>query len=239
MRARAELIAAAPVEAGAGARLVRLRDAPPVAWRVTPDAVYVVGTAATPAGDDAVEIDLTVDSGASLRVRSTAATVVWRSRGTAQRILARIADAAQMDWQMEPMIATGGCCHRQHVVVELRGSAELRWLEEVVLGRHGETPGGLDLRIDVELDGIPLLRHQMCIGPSEAWQSPAVLGTNRTVGLLLQVGPSQLRSSACGPGWARMPLEGPGTLAIAVAADLPGLRESLAAALAAGAGGCR
>jgi len=250
VRARAELVAAAPLSSGGAPRLVRRRDASPVAWRPTPGAVYLVGSAATPVGDDSVEIAVTAEPGACLVVRSAAATVAWRSRGTNQRIRAQVAEDASLDWWLEPMIATAGCHHRQHVTVDLHGTARLRWTEEVVLGRHGEEPGALDLRLDVDLDGLPVLRHQMSVHPGEAWNGPAVLGAYRHVGIVVEVNsearPSAARPSAAsglaarrsaarpsapsGPGWARMPLDGPGTLILALGADLPGLRNALMAA---------
>jgi urease accessory protein len=230
VRARAELIAAAPLGPGGAVRLLRRRDASPVAWRPTPDAVYLVGSAATPVGDDTVEITVAAEPGACLVVRSAAATVAWRSRGTRQRIRARVAQDAALDWWVEPMIATAGCDHRQHVTVDLHGTARLRWTEEILLGRHGEEPGALDLRLDVDLDGLPVLRHQMSVHPGEPWDGPAVLGPHRHMGVVVEVGYKPRPSRASGPGWARMPLDGPGTLILALAADLPALRSALRAA---------
>ncbi len=196
VRGRAQLTAAAPVRPGLACRIVRLQDEAPVAWRCTPEGVYLVGTAATPAGDDAVEIDVAAEPGADLRIRSAAATVAWRSCGTVQQIRARVADGARLDWRLEPLIATAGCCHRQHAVVELQGSARLRWTEELLLGRYREQPGRLDLRLDVELDGRALLRHQIRIGSGGAWDGPAILGPYRTLGLVLQVEPDYQPSAA-------------------------------------------
>ena len=44
----------------------------------------------------------------------------------------------------------------------------------------------------------------------------------------MQVGPDYRPSAASGPGWARLPLDGPAALTVAVAADLPQLRTALA-----------
>ena len=64
--------------------------------------------------------------------------------------------------------------------------AALRWTEEIVLGRHGEKPGRLSLRSDVDIDDNPLLRHQLdsarCDRAGTARPSWA---TNRAVGLAL------------------------------------------------------
>jgi urease accessory protein len=239
VRGRAQLTAAAPARPGLACRIVRLQDESPVAWRCTPEGVYLVGTAATPVGDDTMEIDVAAEPGADLRIRSAAATVAWRSCGTVQQIRARVADGASLDWRLEPLIATAGCCHRQHAVVELQGSARLRWTEELLLGRYREQPGRLDLRLDVERDGRALLRHQIRIGSVGAWDGPAILGPYRTLGLILQVEPDYQPSAAAGPGWARLPLDGPAALTVAVAPDLPQLRMALAAGGGRGGAGGR
>jgi urease accessory protein len=106
-------------------------------------------------------------------------------------------------------------------VLSLDSTATLDWTDEVILGRHGEPPGELDLHLDVTIDGAPLLRHQLRIGPDHAgWDGPAVLGANRCIGLRLTTGrPPHDR------GW--MQLEGPGYLKVAVASDQIELRRSL------------
>jgi len=231
VRARAELTAAAPIGGGSPFRLVRVRNEAPVAWRVTPDGVYLVGTAASPVGDDRIRIDLSVEAGAELAVRSAAAAVAWRSRGTGQDIRIEVADGASLEWGLEPLIAIAGCRHRQHVAITIHGDGRLDWTEEVLLGRHGELPGQLDLRIDIDIDGMPLLRHQMALGSGDGWDGPAVLGSRRALGLSVRAGPGHPVAPGSGPGWARLPLPGPGTLALAVAADLQSLREAMATAV--------
>ena len=237
MRACAALTAAPPVDPGGPTRLTRLAGGAPVAWRATPDAVYLVGTAATPVGDDRVDIDVFVETGATLRVRSAAATVAWRATATEQRITATVADGGRLDWHLQPLIATAGCHHRQRAVIALLGRASVSWTEELILGRHGEDPGCLDLRVDVDIDRRPLLRHQLRVGPdAPGWAGPAVLGANRHVGFVLRAGAGASEvDSAAGPGWAVLPLDGPGHLIVAVATDLPALRAAMTAAeLAAG-----
>ncbi len=238
MHCAAELTASAPLARGGQSRLTRRMDGAPLAWRCTPDAVYLVSSAASPVGDDVVEIDLSVEAGASLTVRSAAATVAWSGTGTEQHLAARVEDGGTLDWGLEPLIATSGAHHRQRVSVRLYGSGAVRWAEEIVLGRCGEAPGHLDLRLDADLDGQPLLRHQLTLGPGvEAWDGPAVLGVHRAVGLVLAAGrdlpalsPSARARASAGAGWAILALDGPGALTIALAEDLPGLRCAMAQA---------
>jgi urease accessory protein len=214
--------------------LALVRDAPPVAFRATPEAVYLVGTAASPVGDDKVVIDIEVEAGATLKVRSAASMIAWASAGSSLDVNVSVAKGGYLDWHLQPMIASSGCFFSQHVRAKLADGAELRWTEEIVLGRHGEEPGRLSLRLDVDIDDSPLLRHQLELGPGVAgWDGPAVLGSNRAVGLALLAGPGTAQgeqvvsSPGAGTGWAAMVLEGPGVLVSAVGADLSGLRLCL------------
>ncbi len=255
MRARAELRAAAPLvdrgplaseraprvaPRGTGCRLTWVRDAPPIAFRPTPEAVYIVGTAAFPVGDDRVSVEVHVEDGASLAVRSAASAVAWAGTGSSLEVDVTVDPGGQLDWQLQPLIASTRCQFSQRSRVHLNEGATVRWAEEVVLGRSGEDPGWLDLRLDVTVDGVPLLRHQLEIGKEvPGWGGPAVMGTNRAVGLVLLAGPAgagleHWRSlRAAGDGWAAMPLEGPGLLITAVGPDIPALRHALARATAA------
>ena len=204
MRARAELRAAAPLvdrgplaseraprvaPSGTGCRLTWVRDAPPIAFRPTPEAVYIVGTAAFPVGDDRVSVEVHVEDGASLAVRSAASAVAWAGTGSSLEVDVTVDPGGQLDWQLQPLIASTRCQFSQRSRVHLNEGATVRWAEEVVLGRSGEDPGWLDLRLDVTVDGVALLRHQLEIGKEvPGWGGPAVMGTNRAVGLVLLAG---------------------------------------------------
>ena len=262
MRARAQLTAAAPravsVPDGSGAgagrpwgaepdggslltggcRLALVRDAPPVAFRATPGAVYLVGTAASPVGDDKVIIDMEVEAGAALKVRSAASMIAWASAGSSLEVNVSVGQGGYLDWHLQPMIASAGCCFSQLVRVKLADGAALRWTEEIVLGRHGEEPGRLSLRLDVDIDNKPLLRHQLELGPAyRAGTAPpswAPTGPSGWPSLRRAASPSGgpgAPSSGTGPGWAVMALEGPGVLVSAVGADLARLRLGLDEAL--------
>lgn len=219
MRARAHLIAG-PDPGGGPYRLIRMASAAPVAWRATPDGVYMVGAAASPVADDQVAVDVEVRSGAALVVRSTAATVAWGSRGSCQLVTAKVDPGGALDWRPEPLIATAGCDHRQKATIAMGSGARLLWAEQLVLGRHGEAPGSLQTSLSAAVDGRPLLRHSLEVGPRAlAWSSASVLGAARAVGLLLAAGPEAQGTRAHGPGWAVMPLDGPGAVGLAVAGD--------------------
>ena len=250
MRAHAELTASAPPPGRAAAegwRLTWVRDAPPFAFRPTPEAVYLVGTAASPVGQDELSLAVTVEKGARLTVRSVASTIAWASSGSRVHMEIDVQAGAVLDWQLQPMVVSRSCSLVQRCVVHMAAGASLRWGEEVVLGRYKEEPGRLTLRLDVDIDGAPLLRHQLDVGPgASGWDGPAVLGGNRAVGLVLTAGagdapgeeerargPKPPASQTAGDGWAAMPLEGPGHLVQAAAPNIALLREKLRLAEAA------
>jgi urease accessory protein len=218
---------------GSGGTVERLVDDPPIGWRVTPGAVYLVGTAGGPTGDDQVRLDVEVAPGARLAVRSSAATIVYAGTGTSQRIDAAVGAGGAIDWAPEPVVVTAGAHHTQVTRITADPSASIDWTELLVLGRHQEPPGRADLRLDCTLaGGRPLLRHRLQFGPgATGWDGPAVLGGHRTVALRLVAGPALAPPPRRqGEGWAWLDLEGSGWLLTAVAADLPTLLGALAAA---------
>jgi len=231
VHARAELRVAAPSgdnRSGSGCRAVWVRDAPPLAFRATPEAVYLVGTAASPVGDDDVFLHVVVGPGATLVMRSAAA-IAWASTGSTLAIEVEIEDGGALDWHLHPLVASSGCHYSQHSRIGLAADACLNWTEEVVLGRHGEGPGDLDMRLDVDVASVPLLRHQLVFGPrAPGWDAAAVMGDNRAVGLVLVAGAGRLPAAGgAGAGRAIMALDGPGVLAQAVGRDLPSMRAAL------------
>jgi urease accessory protein len=147
--------------------------------------------------------------------------VIYAGSGTRQTVTVALAEHARLDWHPEPLIATAGCHHRQHARITLEPTSTLDWVDEVILGRHGEPPGQLDLRLDVTVGELPLLRHQVLIGAgSPGWDGPAVLDGHRCLGLRLTTA-----RPPCPRGW--MPLHGPGYLRVAVAANQVELRRAL------------
>jgi urease accessory protein len=234
-----------------------------VAWRPTPEALYLVGTAGGLTGDDDIGLDVGVAPGGALVVRSTAATVIYTGSGTRHRVCLQADAEACVDWRPEPVVVTAGASHVQEAALHLAPTAHLDWTDLVVLGRHGERPGRADFRLDcvISADGVlgggtpvvgdrpcagpgsggeaippardrVLVRHHLSVGPgARGWAGPAVVGTNRTVGVRLRVGPDLSPPPIThGDGWAWMRLDGPGWLLSAVAPDLPTLLERMASA---------
>lgn len=197
-------------------RVEEMKAQAPLAWRAAGDAVYMVGTSASPVDRDEVGLAVRVRAGARLQVRSSAATLAWAGPGTSHTVEATVEAGGYLDWAPEPTITTGRCSHRQRATVHLCGDGALRWREMLVLGRSSEPTGALVSDLTVDLDGVTLIRHTLGVGSGfPGWDGPAVLGDNRVVGLQLVAGRAWAKvDAAAGPGWAVSPLEGPGVLAV-------------------------
>lgn len=152
--------------AGDRTRCTTLRSAPPISLRDTPDGLYLVASGAGPVGGDDLALDVDVRRGASLVVRSAAASVVLpgpSGQPSSLRVRARVDGALR--WEPEPTILVAGCDHRATTTIELAAGASLVWREVVVLGRHDEPTGSLLQRLHVDRAGAPLLRTELPVGP--------------------------------------------------------------------------
>ena len=219
MRATARLVAS-------GGALPVVESGPPLTLRATPTGVYLVGGAYAPLGGDDLSLTIEVSEGASLVVRSAAASVALPGPDGAPsrlRVSARVASGGSLVWHPEPGVAAARCDHRSDAVVVLEEGASLLWREEIVLGRHGETGGRWCSSLSVDLGGRPLLRHRVELGAGTAWDSPAVGGGARCNGSVLVVDPAWYdgppSAGILGPAGAVMPLAGPAVLGVVVGDD--------------------
>ena len=212
------MIARASV-AAAGDRLVRLRSQAPLALRQTPGAVYLIGAAAGPLGGDKLSIDIDVAEGATLVLRTAAASVVLP--GLLPSVLgvrARVASGASLVWHPQPTVLARGCRHHVDGVVTLERGARLEWWDDLVLGRYGEPGGSVLSRLSIDIEGRPLVRHEIALGPDHpASQTPAVAGSARAMGSVVVVGRGSPPAATMLPsGAAAMPLDGPAVHVISV-----------------------
>ena len=218
-----------------GTRMATLRSEVPLALRQTPHGVFLVGAAGGPLGGDEVTLDIDVGPGASLAVRTAAASVVLPGPLPSRLVLrARVAAGGSLVWHPEPTVAARGCRHQVEARIELDPGARLEWWEELVLGRYGERPGSIAARLDVDRGGLPLLRHQIGLGPDHpAWASPAVTGGARAYGSVVVVDDRGVRPEAAvlGPTAAVVALDGPAVHVLALAADMITLRRLLEAGI--------
>ncbi|CAN5864521.1 hypothetical protein BH23ACT12_BH23ACT12_14750 [soil metagenome] len=221
--------------AGGHTRLDCIRSCAPIHLRQTPDGVYLVGGAAGPLGGDDLLLEIEVEAGATLVVRSAAASLALpgsRRGPSTITVDARVAPGATLHWLPEPVIAGGRCDHRIYNRLTLAPGASVVWRDELVLGRRDEEPGRVESRIDATVAGRPLLRNLLTVGPgTPGWDGPAVIGSAGAAGSLLVAGPKSptgpFPATILGTTASILPLAGHGALASALAADSLELRELL------------
>jgi urease accessory protein len=221
MHATARIVAAA----GEPTRFTTLRDEAPLLVRRTgPATVHLVGGAAGPLGGDRLRVEIDIGPGADLTVRSAAATVALPGAAVSRTdVVVTVAAGGRLRWLPEPLVAAAGCRHEVVTTVDLAPDARLVWREELVCGRHGEEPGDMTLRAAFRIDGRPLYRHELSVGPrAPGWAGGAVLGGARAYGSLLLVNEPPPEVSG-----TLLTLAGPGVLAVAVGPDLRAVRAAL------------
>jgi urease accessory protein len=167
---------------GERTRCTTLRSVPPISLRDTPDGLYLVASGAGPVGGDDLRLDVDVGGGASLLIRSAAASMVLPGpTGAASSMQVRARVRGSLRWEPEPTILVAGCDHRTTATIDLARGATLVWREVVVLGRHHEETGSLLQRLQVDRAGAPFLRNDLPVGPR--W--PGAAGPAGTDGALV------------------------------------------------------
>lgn len=241
MRARARIVAVA--DGRRGTRLAELRGQAPLLPRQTGAGgeaeVHLVSGAAGPIGGDRLRVDVEVGPGASLCVRTVAASLALPGpTGARSRfvVTARVGAGGRLRWLPEPLIGAAGCNHLSLSIVDLDEGAALLWREELVCGRHGEQVGDVEIGTTIRYLGRTLLRSTVSVGErAPGWAGPAVLGGGRAVASVVHVDPAWAATGppaarVLGPTAAVMPLVGgPAVLASATGADLAEVRTALAA----------
>ena len=231
MKARARVVAEAD---GHGAtRLTALRSEAPLLLRETDHGLYLVGGAGGPLGGDDLTLEIEVAAGARLTLRTAAASLAQPGphAGPSQvTVRVTVGAGAELHWLPEPLVAVMGCDHHMAASITLAAGATLMWREELVLGRHRETSGSVLTRTNVDLDGVPLVRHELALGPDHPTAtSPAVTAGAGAVGSMLLVGPDLTPTgpAVLGPTAAVLPLAGAGMQVVALAGDATSLRRLL------------
>jgi len=222
--------AAARIVADSDGRLPLLRSQAPLVLRPTADAVYLVSAAGGPVGGDVLDLRIEVRAGATLRLRTVAASVALPGLSGASSVLtvsATVAAGGVLEYLPEPMVVADGARHVTELRADVAAGASLVLRDELVLGRHGERGGSCRTRLHVDYADRPLLRHEVAIdGADEVSLGPAILAGHRAYGTLLHAGISGPPACAA-PDVAVMPLAGPGTLVSALATDSLALRRLL------------
>src|SRR5262249_26470799 len=130
----------------------------PVWFRWDGDTLWLVGSGASPVGEDRIRVRVDVGAGVAVAVRSVAATVVYAARGEGTRwdTEIQVADGACLDWRPEPVILTGRARHVATTTVHAASGAEVTLDEVLVLGRSGEIAGSLRTTLDARVDDVPV-----------------------------------------------------------------------------------
>jgi urease accessory protein len=156
--------------AGDGPRAlpVDIRSEPPFAIRRSGSRILLVSSAAAPVGGDDLALEIDVEPAAHADLGTVAATMVWPSptpRLSVMTTTIRVGAAARLQWRPHPMVSVAGSEHLANTTVHLAADATATVVEEVALGRHGESSGQLELRLRVERGGRPLVHHVERFGP--------------------------------------------------------------------------
>ncbi|WP_426574534.1 urease accessory protein UreD [Aquihabitans sp. McL0605] len=203
--------------------------------------LWIVGSAATPVGEDDITLDLRVGEGVRATVRSVAAMVVYAGRGAGTRLTTRlhVAAGASLRWQPEPVIVTARARHRSVLIADVASGGELVADEVVVLGRSDEVAGAYVSATDLRRDGVPICLTSFDTA-APGWSGPAgtagakVVGTRLVIDATTAIGAPTPRVDA---STVVLRPEGGGTIATTLAPDPGRARAQLDAALAGPAAG--
>lgn len=145
----------------------------PVWFRWDGVTLWLVGSGASPVGEDHIRVRVDVGPGVTVAVRSVAATVVYAARGIGTRwdTDIHVADGARLDWRPEPQVLTERARHEASTTVHATAGADLTLDEVLVLGRDREATGALRSTLSVRVDGAPVLLTSIDTS-LPAWSGP-------------------------------------------------------------------
>lgn len=205
----------------------------PVWFRWDGATLWLVGSGASPVGEDRIRVRVDVGPDIEVAVRSVAATVVYAARGTGTRwdTDIHVADGASLDWRPEPVILTERAGHEATTTVHATAGAAVTLDEVLVLGRAGEAAGTLRSTLAVRVDDTPVLLTSIDTS-LPCWSGPAGVGAAAVIAHRLRVGRGDAPAAAGAPHDAVLLQPAPGCrLAIATAADVTAARRSVDAVL--------
>lgn len=225
------LRAAARVEVDGEGRCTVLRSAPPLTFRRTGDCLHLIGTAAGPVGGDRLRLDLVVAPGGTLTVKGVAASLVHpgpTGEPSSMELDVEVGEGATLRWLPRPMVLVDGCDHTVTARIRLGAGARLLWRDEVVLGREDEPSGSLLQRLCVDLEGRPLLRNDLAVGPRWSGSAgPAGVDGAGAIATLVGVGLVPVVTSVPDVRLASLPLGDGATLVTALAPSASRLARAL------------
>jgi urease accessory protein len=156
---------------------------------------------------DALWLDISVGPRVSLELVEPGGTVAYPMRGghASWNVTISLAAGATLVWAGEPFVVAEGARVRRHTTIELGMGARLAMRETIVLGRHAEVGGQLDLTTTATgSDGLPILADGLSIGPES---SSLLIGGARVIETVTVLG-ARIDSVA----GTRLDLQAEGTL---------------------------
>jgi urease accessory protein len=212
------------VDAQGISRVVDLRCEAPQLLRITEGGgdtpspmaqLHVVGGAAGPLGGDALTLTMDLDPGAQVRLRSVAASLAQPDplrRPSSSMVRVAVGAGAVLDAWPEPLVSVKGSHHTMDVTLDVASDARVRWVDEVVLGRHDEPGGTVVLRQRLTCGGRVVMVSETTLGSEAVERSHGANGPYRVV--VSAVGPGEepsaiwlgddVRAVRCelGDGWS-------------------------------------
>lgn len=166
-------------------------------------AVRLVAGAAGPVGGDNWRWDIDVGPEAALLLGAAGGTLVLpgpRGETSSSTVNVRVAGGGTLIWEPGVQIAAAGCRHQGFIHVMLEPGARLYLRDDVVLGRHGESPGDYRQRLRITMGGRALYDQTLAVGgAATGWAGAAVMGGYRTLGSRVLIDPGQELIRHCGP----------------------------------------
>jgi urease accessory protein len=152
------------------------------AFRLDGDRVALVPEQAVLLADDQVTVSVRVGAGQVLEIVEPGGTVAYAMRGGRARwdVEIEVEAGGRLVWRGEPFVVAQGADVRRSTAVHLTGDARVVLRETLVLGRHGEAPGRLVARTDVQRDGAWVLVEEL--------DASVGLGGHRVVDQVLWLG---------------------------------------------------
>jgi urease accessory protein len=197
--------------------------------------LWLVGSGASPVGEDDIRVRVDVGPGVAASVRSVAATVVYAGRGAGTRWRTELsaAEGAVLDWRPEPVILTARARHQATTTVHAAQGAEVLLDEVLVLGRSGEVTGALQSTLAARVGDQDVLLTSIDTSVP-GWSGPAGVSGQTIVANRLRLGSSPEAAVRIPSGTARAAVLEPAArcrLAVATAGELGAARAALDAVL--------
>ncbi|HVJ97581.1 MAG TPA: urease accessory protein UreD [Acidimicrobiia bacterium] len=194
--------------------------------------LWLVGSGASPVGEDHIRVRVDVGPGVDVALRSVAATVVYAARGCGTRWETDIfvAADASVDWRPEPVILTERARHETITRVHAETGADVRFDEVLVLGRAGEPYGTLRSTLAVRVDSAEVFLTSIDTS-LPGWSGPAGVGDASVIANRLRLHDSNVPVARAQRNAARLHPAPGCTLAVAATNDVADACAALDAVL--------